>query len=82
MTHKMPTRKKFEASKYSPKKKKKNRTHEIPTRKNFGPAKYPPDKNLGPTKYSREKISDPRKHDGTRPMNLAHSILYIWLELL
>ena len=40
----MPTRKKFEASNYSPKKKK-NLTHEIPTRKNFGPAKYPPEKN-------------------------------------
>ena len=60
MTHKMPTRKKFEASKYSPKKKKKSdprnthekkfRTGEIPTRQKFRAHKILKRKNFGPTK--------------------------------
>ena len=60
MTHKMPTRKKFKASKYSPKKKKKSdprnthekkfRTGEIPTRQKFRAHKILKRKNFGPTK--------------------------------
>ena len=56
----MPTRKKFEASKYSPKKKKKSdprnthekkfRTGEIPTRQKFRAHKILKRKNFGPTK--------------------------------
>ena len=56
-------------------------THEIATRKNLGPTKYPREKTQ---KYPQEKISDPPRHDDTRPMRpaiaqnphkLAHSIL-------
>ena len=57
---------------------KKNMTHKMPTRKKFKASKYSPDKNLGPTKYSREKISDPRKHDGTRPMEFS-TLYFIYM---
>ena len=80
--HEIPTRKKFEPTKYSQEKIWDTRnayekifwTREIPTRKYSGPTR----KYFGPTKYLR-------RHDSTRPTrptmacdprNLAHSCLY------
>ena len=88
-THEISTRKNFGPTKYQREKvsalqnthEKNFWTHEIATRKNLGPTKYPREKTQ---KYPQEKISDPPRHDDTRPMRpaiaqnphkLAHSIL-------
>ena len=64
---------------------KKCRTHEIPTKTNFGPTKYPREKILDPWN-THEKSFWTHKgtvapwhetHDGTRPMELAHSIIFL-----
>ena len=79
-----PSRKIFGSLKYE----KKFWTHEIAQEKHLDSrSKIPTRKDFEPTKYPREKISDPRRHDGTRPArativrdprNLAHSFLYIY----
>ena len=64
---------------------KKCRTHEIPTKTNFGPKKYPREKILDPWNTHEKSFRTHEgtvapwheTHDGTRPTELAHSIIFL-----
>ena len=64
---------------------KKSRTHEIPTKTNFGPKKYPREKILDPWNTHEKSFRTHEgtvapwheTHDGTRPTELAHSIIFL-----
>ena len=64
---------------------KKCRTYEIPTKTNFGPKKYPREKILDPWNTHEESFRTHEgtvapwheTHDGTRPTELAHSIIFL-----